>query len=59
MTFKSDLYLKKAEELEAMAGKIADAGLKAGYVELAKVYRHLAVQVATLKSREIGQEPEP
>ena len=59
MTFKADLYLKKAEDLEAMAGKIADAGLKAGYVELAKVYRHLAVQVATLHPREAGQELEP
>jgi hypothetical protein len=55
MTFKSDLYLKKAEDLEAMAGKIADAGLKAGYFELAKVYRQLANQVATLNPTKAGK----
>jgi hypothetical protein len=42
MTAKSDLYLKRAEEFEALARVANNLGVKAAYEGLAKNYRQLA-----------------
>jgi hypothetical protein len=45
VTTKSDHYLEKAAEFEALANATADAAMKAAYADLARGYRRLAAHL--------------
>lgn len=52
-------YLNRARELDALADKASERGLRASYVELAQSFREMAELARTSLPPEDTIEPEP